>query len=85
MDSAFTFAELDELSTSLAAWLQGKELDRGSRIAVMMPNLPQYMVAITAVLRADMSSSMSIRCTRRTNWNTSSTTQALKPSSSGDG
>ena len=46
------FDQIDEMATSLAAWLQGKGLGKGDRVAVMMPNLPQYMVAIGAVLRA---------------------------------
>jgi long-chain acyl-CoA synthetase len=52
MDSELSFAAIDEMSESLAAWLQGKGLARGSRVALMMPNVPQYMVAISAVLRA---------------------------------
>jgi long-chain acyl-CoA synthetase len=46
------FRELDELSQALAAWLQARGLARGARVALMMPNLPQYMIAIAAVLRA---------------------------------
>ncbi|TMH07813.1 MAG: long-chain-fatty-acid--CoA ligase [Betaproteobacteria bacterium] len=46
------FRDIDELSQSLGAWFQSKGLARGARIALMMPNLPQYMVAIAAVLRA---------------------------------
>jgi len=52
MGSTLTFAEVDKLSLDLAAWLQHQGLERGSRVALMMPNLPQYMVAIAAVLRA---------------------------------
>lgn len=52
MGSALTFAEIDAWSVDLAAWLQHQGLARGSRVALMMPNLPQYMVAIAAVLRA---------------------------------
>ena len=37
---------------ALGAWLQAKGLRKGARVALMMPNLPQYMVAIAAVLRA---------------------------------
>jgi len=46
------FREVDELSHALAAWFQSKGLSKGDRVAVMMPNLPQYMVAIGAILRA---------------------------------
>ncbi len=41
MDSELKSADIDEMSASLAAWLQNKGLSRGSRVALMMPNLPQ--------------------------------------------
>jgi len=52
LDAPLRFREIDELSTALAAWLQSRGLKRGARVALMMPNLPQYMIAIPAVLRA---------------------------------
>lgn len=52
MDQRLTFGEVDELSAALGAWLQGRGLTRGARVAIMMPNVLQYMVAIAAVLRA---------------------------------
>ncbi len=52
MDKFMTYAEVDELSKKLGAWLQGKGLKKGSRVALMMPNVLQYPVAIAAVLRA---------------------------------
>jgi long-chain acyl-CoA synthetase len=52
LNQPVTFRTLDEQSTALGAWLQGRGLARGARVALMMPNLPQYMVAIAAVLRA---------------------------------
>ena len=52
MGSALTFGEIDELSKALAAWLQGRGLKKGARVAVMMPNVLQYPVAVIAVLRA---------------------------------
>ncbi|HJV62723.1 MAG TPA: long-chain-fatty-acid--CoA ligase [Albitalea sp.] len=52
MDSRVSFRDVDQMSAALGAWLQAKGLARGSRVALMMPNLPQYMVAIAAVLRA---------------------------------
>jgi long-chain acyl-CoA synthetase len=52
MGTRLRFAQLDQLSHDLGAWLQGLGLPRGARVALMMPNLPQYMVAIAAVLRA---------------------------------
>ena len=54
MGTRLRFSELDELSRDLGAWLQGLGLSRGARVALMMPNLPQYMVAIAAVLRAGL-------------------------------
>jgi long-chain acyl-CoA synthetase len=52
MDKAITFGEVDALSTALAAWLQGRGLKCGARVAIMMPNVLQYPVAVAAVLRA---------------------------------
>ncbi len=52
MDKAITFGEVDGLSKALAAWLQGRGLKRGARVAIMMPNVLQYPVAVAAVLRA---------------------------------
>ncbi|AVP56387.1 long-chain-fatty-acid--CoA ligase [Pulveribacter suum] len=47
-----TYAETDALSRQLAAYLQSLGLARGDRVALMMPNVPQYPVAVAAVLRA---------------------------------
>ncbi len=52
MGKALTFGEIDELSRALGAWLQGRGLRRGARVAIMMPNVLQYPVAVAAVLRA---------------------------------
>ena len=52
MDSRLSYGELDELSAAFGAWLQGLDLERGTRVAVMMPNVPQYLVAIAGILRA---------------------------------
>src|SRR6201991_130757 len=52
MDKAITYRELDEMSAALAAYLQGRGLQRGARVAIMMPNVLQYPVATAAVLRA---------------------------------
>ena len=51
MGVRFSYGEIDERSKSLGAWLQTKGVQRGDRVAVMMPNVPQYLVAIGAVLR----------------------------------
>ncbi|HQQ70495.1 MAG TPA: AMP-binding protein, partial [Alicycliphilus sp.] len=51
-DKRLSFGEIDEMSLALGAWLQSLGLARGDRVAVMMPNLPQYLVAMAAILRA---------------------------------
>ena len=48
----FTYRDIDQRSQALAAYLQGKGLARGDRVAIMMPNTPQYPVAVAAILRA---------------------------------
>ena len=52
MDQRLSFAQVDELSAALGAWLQQRGLVRGARVAIMMPNVLQYMVTIAAILRA---------------------------------
>jgi long-chain acyl-CoA synthetase len=52
MGKSLRFAELDILSRQLAAFLQSQGLPPGARVALMMPNVLQYPVAIAAVLRA---------------------------------
>jgi long-chain acyl-CoA synthetase len=52
MDKAITYRELDEMSVALGAYLQGKGLQKGARVAIMMPNVLQNPVATTAILRA---------------------------------
>jgi long-chain acyl-CoA synthetase len=49
---SITFGEVDEMSRALGAWLQSRGLKKGDRVALMMPNVLQYPVAIAAVLRA---------------------------------
>lgn len=50
--SALTYRELDRQALALASWLQSLSLPAGSRIALMMPNVPAYLVALLGVLRA---------------------------------
>ena len=52
MGKDVTFGQTDSLSRALAAYLQGLGLVKGDRVAIMMPNVPQYPVAVAAVLRA---------------------------------
>ncbi|MCK6424487.1 MAG: AMP-binding protein [Burkholderiaceae bacterium] len=52
MGQDFSYRRLDEASRALGAWLQAQGLGRGDRVAIMLPNVPQYPVAVAAVLRA---------------------------------
>jgi len=52
MDKSITYRDLDEMSLALAAYLQSKGLQKGARVALMMPNVMQYPVSTAAVLRA---------------------------------
>ena len=52
MDKFLTYGELDQLSQKMGAWLQGKGLQPGARVAIMLPNVLQYPVAMAAILRA---------------------------------
>jgi long-chain acyl-CoA synthetase len=52
MDKFLTYRELDKLSLQMGAWLQSKGLQRGARVAIMLPNVLQYPVAMAAILRA---------------------------------
>ena len=55
MGTVMTFRQLDEASRAFAAWLQKVAgLKRGDRVALMMPNLLQYPVAMFGALRAGM-------------------------------
>ena len=53
-DCALTFGELDRLSRDFAAWLQSRGMRKGDRIALMMPNILQYPIALFGALRAGM-------------------------------
>ncbi len=52
MDKFFTFGEIDRYSAAFGAWLQSQGLARGARVAIMMPNVVQYPIALAGVLRA---------------------------------
>ena len=52
MNRWMSYKQLDELSIALGAWLQNKGLEPGSRVAIMLPNLPQFAVTMAAILRA---------------------------------
>jgi acyl-CoA synthetase (AMP-forming)/AMP-acid ligase II len=52
MGKEVSYGQTDSLSRALAAYLQGLGLAKGDRVAIMMPNVPQYPVAVAAILRA---------------------------------
>ena len=52
MGKYLTYDEVDQMSRKVGAWLQAKGLQKGARVAIMMPNVLQYPVAIAAILRA---------------------------------
>jgi long-chain acyl-CoA synthetase len=54
MGKDISYAQTDSLSQAMAAYLQGLGLSKGDRVAIMMPNIPQYPVAVAAILRAGL-------------------------------
>ncbi len=52
MDKTLTYAQIGEASQSFAAFLQSKGLQKGARVAIMMPNVLQYPIVMMAALRA---------------------------------
>ncbi|CAN7153127.1 long-chain fatty acid--CoA ligase [Agrobacterium tumefaciens] len=54
MGKSLTYRELDAETRAVAAWLQSRGLEKGDRVAVMMPNILQNPVAVYGILRAGM-------------------------------
>jgi len=54
MGKEITFADIDRMSQAFGAWLQSRGLQKGDRVALMMPNVLQYPVALFGALRAGM-------------------------------
>lgn len=54
MGKTLTYAELEKLSGKVAGWLQAQGLKKGDRVAIMMPNILQYPVVVSGILRAGM-------------------------------
>ena len=52
MGHTISYRQLDVLSKDFAAYLQNLGLDTGARIAIMFPNVPQYLIAMLGTLRA---------------------------------
>ncbi len=81
MGEVMTYRQLEDRSRAFAAYLQNElGLKKGDRVALMMPNLLQYPIALFGVLGPDSSLLMLTRFILRANWNTSSKT-AVQPQS----
>jgi len=52
MGHSISYSQLDILSKDFAAYLQTLGLDAGARIAIMFPNVPQYLITMVGALRA---------------------------------
>ncbi len=52
MERWMSYGQLDSLSAALGAWLQSQGMEPGARVAIMLPNIPQFAVTMSAVLRA---------------------------------
>ena len=48
----FSYQEIDQAATKLAAWLQARELHSGARVGVLLPNCPEYLISLNAIWRA---------------------------------
>lgn len=54
MDKSITYRQLDNYSRQMAAYLQSLGLVKGDKVAVMMPNILQYPIAMIAIVRAGL-------------------------------
>ena len=54
MGQSLSYRQMDQESRQLAAYLQSLGLAPGDRVAIMMPNVPQYPVSVAAILRAGL-------------------------------
>jgi len=52
MERWMSYGQLDDHSAALGAWLQAQGLEPGARVAIMLPNIPQFAVTMAAILRA---------------------------------
>lgn len=52
MERWMSYGQLDHFSAALGAWLQSQGMAPGDRVAVMLPNVPQFLIAMAAILRA---------------------------------
>lgn len=54
MDATYTYAQVDKISSDIAAWLQSLGLAKGAVVGVMMPNVNQYLPIVIGAVRAGM-------------------------------
>ncbi|MCF6320875.1 MAG: long-chain-fatty-acid--CoA ligase [Rhizobiaceae bacterium] len=54
MGKTITYAKLHKQSSNVGAWLKSKGLQKGDRVAIMMPNILQYPAVLTGILRAGL-------------------------------
>lgn len=52
MGVSHTYGEVNYLSQHIASWLQSQNLPKGSVVALMMPNIPQYLPTLIGIIRA---------------------------------
>ena len=52
MDRWMSYGQLDDLPSAMGAWLQSQGLEPGARVAIMLPNVPQFAVTMAGILRA---------------------------------
>ena len=52
MERWMSYGQLDQLSAAFGAWLQSRGLEPGARVAIMLPNVPQFAVTMAGILRA---------------------------------
>ena len=52
MEQWMSYGELDSLSAAMGAWLQGRGMLPGARVAIMLPNVPQFLITMAAIVRA---------------------------------
>ena len=52
MGVTYTYAQIDEISNNISCWLQAQGLAKGDRVALMMPNVNQYMPIVIGIIRA---------------------------------
>ncbi len=52
MGKSISYSQVDRISAIIGGWLQSRGLEKGDRVAIMMPNILQYSVVLPGILRA---------------------------------